>query len=157
MTMIQEYFLQILLIAVGLLLFLHTLCSLARKKLTESISMFWCTMAILYVVAGILLVPFEWRQYITSGALMFTASGFLLLMVGMFYLSLQISSVVRKTQELAIQISLLNQEHIIVDGCLSGISGQSRNQIWRTNTVAELTTPQLQEEGAPYEECAVCH
>ena len=157
MTIIQEYLLQILLIAVGLLIFLYTLYSLARKKLTESISMFWCTVAILFVVSGILLIPLEWKQYSTYEAMAFIASAFLLMVMGMFYFSLQISNTVRKTQELAIQISLLNQEHVKVDGCLSGLSGRTRNQLWRTNTVAEMTTSQIQEERASDEECAVCH
>ena len=155
--MILEYLLQIILIATGLFLFIHTLCSLARKKLTDSISMFWCAMAILFVIAGILLIPFQWRQYITPGALMIVASVFFLLIGGLFYLSLQVSTVVRKTQELAIQISLLNQEHIKVDGCLSSLSGKSRNQIWRTTTFTELNVVQAQEEGASHEKSAVCH
>ena len=157
MTMIQEYLLQILLITAGILLFLRSLCSLARKRLTESISMLWCTVALLFVIAGILLVPFEWHQHISPVALIIVASVFFPTIAGMFYLSLQLSTVVRKTQELAIQISLLNQEHIKVDGCLSNLSGQSRNQIWRTTTVTELTIVQAQEKGASHEKCAICH
>ena len=155
--MIQEYLLQILLIAAGLLLFLRTLWSLARKKMIETICMFWSTVAILFVVAGIALIPLDWSQYISCGALLIVVAGFVLVIEGMYFLSLQLSYAIRKTQELAIQISLLNQEHIKVDHALSGLSGQSRNQIWRTNTVAESPNPQAKKEDTDHEKCAVCH
>ena len=155
--MIQECLLQILLIAAGLLLFVRTVYSLARKKLTETVSMFWCFAAILFVIGGIALIPLDWSRYITPSALIVVAVGFVLVIEGMFWLSLQLSYNIRKTQELAIQISLLNQEHIKVDHCLSGLSGQSRNQIWRTNTVAEPVDAQPRKEEKHHEECAVCH
>ena len=157
MTIIQEYLLQIILLTAGILLFIRTLWSLARKKLTETLSMFWSVVAILLVVAGLLLIPLNLSQYITHGALILVAVGFALMFEGMFFLSIHLSFTTRKTQELAIQISLLNQEHIKVDECLSGLSGQSRNQIWRTSTVAELTVVQAQKEGTSIEECAVCN
>ena len=151
MTIIQEYLLQIILLTAGILLFIRTLWSLARKKLTETL------VAILLVVAGLLLIPLNWSQYITHGALILVTVGFVLMFEGMFFLSIHLSFTTRKTQELAIQISLLNQEHIKVDECLSGLSGQSRNQIWRTTTVAELTVVQAQKEGTSIEERAVCN
>ena len=152
--MIEKYLLQILLVAAGLILFLRTIWLLARKKLTETISMFWGTLSILFVVAGIALIPLEWSRYLSTGALLIVAAGFLLMLTGMFYLSQQLSYTIRKTQELAIQISLLNQEHVKTDQCLSGLSGQSRNHIWRTTTVAEQSE---QEDGKPHEEYSVCH
>lgn len=157
MTFIQEYLLQIVLFTVGVLLLVRTLWSLARKKMTETLSMFWSVTAILLVVAGLLLIPLNWSQYITHGAVIFVTVGFVLVFEGMYFLSIQLSYTTRRTQELAIQISLLNQEHIKVDECLSGLSRQSRNQIWRTNTVAELTAEQAREEGTSIEECAVCN
>lgn len=157
MTFIQEYLLQIVLLTVGVLLLVRTLWSLARKKMTETLSMFWSVTAILLVVAGLLLIPLNWSQYITHGAVIFVTVGFVLVFEGMYFLSIQLSYTTRRIQELAIQISLLNQEHIKVDECLSGLSGQSRNQIWRTSTVAELTVVQAQKEGTSIEECAVCN
>ena len=157
MTFIQEYLLQIVLFTVGVLLLVRTLWSLARKKMTETLSMFWSVTAILLVVAGLLLIPLNWSQYITHGAVIFVTVGFVLVFEGMYFLSIQLSYTTRRIQELAIQISLLNQEHIKVDECLSGLSRQSRNQIWRTNTIAELTAEQAREEGTSIEECAVCN
>lgn len=155
--MIQEYLFQILLIMAGVLLFLRTLWSLSRKKLTETISMFWSAVAVGLTLVGIVLIPMDWQQYITPGALIIVAVGFALMIECMFFLSLQLSFTTRKTQELAIQISLLNQEHIKVDHCLSDLSGRSRNQIWRTNTVADTSEQQTKKEDASHEECAVCH
>lgn len=155
--MIQEYLLQLLLIAAGLLLFLRTVCSLARKELTESFSMFWSVVAILLVVAGAVLFALDWQQYITPGALIVVAAVFVLMIEELFFLSQQLSLTIRKTRELAMQISLLNQEHLKVDQYLADLSGQSRHQIWRTNTVAEAAEPQAKKEETHHEECTVCH
>ena len=155
--MIREYLLQIILIAEGLLLLTHTMLSLARKKLTETISMLWGFISIVLIVAGLVLLPFDWTPHITPGALIIVALAFTVLVQGTFYLSCLLSYTMRKTQELAIQISLLNQEHIKVDYYLSSLSGQPRNQIWRTETVAEPVSEQAEKEDVLHEECSVCH
>ena len=155
--MIEEYLLQILLVAEGIWLFVRTMNSLARKTMTEAISMFWSFLAIVFVLGGIALIPLQWSEYLSLGALIIVAVAFALVMEGMYYLSQQLSHTIRKTQELAMQISLLNQEHLKVDGCLSGLSGRSRNEIWRTNTVAEPKASKTQKEETPHEECSVCH
>ena len=119
--------------------------------------MFWSVVAILLVVAGAVLFPLDWQQYITPGALIVVAAVFVLMIEGLFFLSQQLSLTIRKTRELAMQISLLNQEHLKVDQYLAGLSGQSRHQIWRTNTVAEAAEPQAKKEETQHEECTVCH
>lgn len=134
--MIQEYLLQILFIVAGLLLFLRTMRSLARKVLTETLSMFWSVVSFLLVISGILLIPFEWGNYITTGALIVVAVAFIMVFEGMFYFAKLLSYNIRKIQELAIQVSLLNQEHIRVNQYLSNLSGHSRYKIWRTDTTA---------------------
>ncbi len=146
--MIREYLLQILLIAAGLLLFLRTIRSLARKHLTETVSMFWGSVSFLLVLAGIVLISFDWDRHISLGALLIVAIVFFLLLAAMFYLSQLLSYNMRKIQELAIQISLLNQEHIKVDYYLSALSGEPRNKIWRTDTVSEATAEEDKEAAA---------
>jgi hypothetical protein len=153
----QTYLLQIFLIASGLLLFLRTMRSLARKKITETISMFWGVLSFLFVLAGILLIPLDWSQYITTGALIIVALGFSLGIYCMFYFSMQLSDSIRKTQELAIQVSLLNQEHSKVSDSLCGLLGQSGEQIWRTNTMSEQYDKQAGEGDVSHEECSVYH
>lgn len=146
--MIREYLLQIILIAAGLLLFLRTMSSLAKKHLTETVSMFWGSFSILLVLGGLVLIPFEWDQYMSLAALVIFAVLFFLLLAGMFYLSQLLSYNMRKIQELAIQISLLNQEHIKVDYYLSALSGEPRNKIWRTDTISELIAEENTESAA---------
>lgn len=135
--MLQEYWFQLTLVIAGILLFLRTLHLLARKILTETISMFWAFVSFLLVLAGIILIPFDWEQYISTGALIIVAIGFALVFEGMFYFGKLLSNNIRKIQELAMQISLLNQEHIKVNQYLSSLSGHSRYKIWRTDTTAE--------------------
>ena len=150
--MIQEYLLQVLIIIAGAVLLFCTIYALARKTLTENISMFWTAISLFLIVSGLVLLPFDWELYISTGALLIAAACFALLLVGMFYLSRLLSLNIRRTQELAIQVSLLNQEHIMVDRCLTGMSGQAEHAIWRTNTTAEQ-----RKEEAPHEEYSVCN
>jgi hypothetical protein len=80
--------------------------------------------------------------------LLIVAIVFFLLLAAMFYLSQLLSYNMRKIQELAIQISLLNQEHIKVDYYLSALSGEPRNKIWRTDTISEATAEEDKEAAA---------
>lgn len=141
--MIQAYLLQIILIVAGILLFLRTMRLLAKKILTETISMFWSAVSFGLVIFGVLLIPFDWNQYISSGALLIVLVGFAVVFEGMFYFGKLLSYNIRKIQELAIQISLLNQEHIKVNQYLSSLSGHSRYQIWRTDTTAETSGEEI--------------
>lgn len=155
--MIRDYLLQIILITAGFLLFLYTIYSLAKKSITEPISMFWSMCAVLFVIAGILLIPLKWEQYITLGALVIITAGYCLVFAGMFYFSIQLSRVIRKTQELAMQVSLLNQEHTAIDKHLSELSGLSPKQIWRTNTAAEESEERCEKGEMSLEESPVCN
>ena len=144
--MIQEYLLQIILMIAGVVLFSRTMCLLAKKIFTETISMFWSIIALLLLIVGLLLIPFQWNQYITPGALIIVVVGFVIVFEGMFYFCKLLSYNIRKIQELAIQISLLNQEHIKISQYLSDLTGHTRYKIWRTDTTSEYSVTEFTQE-----------
>lgn len=102
--------LQIIMIVTGFLLFLITVISLAKRKMTESFCLAWGIVAIIVILAGILLRPAGWNQYISGTGLV------LLLLIGFcfvyaaYFMSSRISELMRKNNEMAIQLSLLKQE-----------------------------------------------
>ena len=102
--------LRIVLILLGCYLLVMTLLSLARRKMSELFCLVWALMSVLMVLTGLLLKPSSIERFIS-------ARGFILIIIalfgvlwGLWFISTQVSILIRKNQELAIQISLLNQD-----------------------------------------------
>lgn len=103
--------LRIIMVVTGVFLFLLTLSSLARRKMTESFSLTWGLISIILILSGILLRPYGISRFISvTGLLLILIIGFSVLF-GAFYITSKVSELARKNQELAIQITLLNQEN----------------------------------------------
>lgn len=103
--------LRIIMVLTGVLLFLLTLASLARRKMTESFSLTWGLVSIMLILAGILLRPYGISAFISvTGLLLILIVGFCLVF-GAFYITSKVSELTRRNQELAIQITLINQEN----------------------------------------------
>lgn len=102
--------LRIIMIVTGVFLAVITIISLARRKMTESFCLTWGIVSVVFVLAGILLRPYGVSSFISlTGLALITFIGVCVL-TGAFYLSLKISELERKNQELAIQVTLLNYE-----------------------------------------------
>jgi len=103
--------LRIIMVITGVFLFLLTLASLARRKMTESFSLTWGLISIILILSGMLLRPYGISQFISvTGLLLILIIGFSILF-GAFYITSKVSELARKNQELSIQITLLNQEN----------------------------------------------
>lgn len=135
----------------GIVLLVLTTHSLAKRVLTESLSLFWGIIAVLFILAGLLLAPVEWNRYISSKALVIIVLGMFVTLAGLYYLSIQMSYLIRKNQELAMQVSLLNQEHEKINYYLTSLTGKTKNQIWRTKTTAEYSETENKKDSAIYE------
>lgn len=103
--------LQIIMILTGIFLLCSTVTSLARRRMTESFCLAWGLISVIIVVAGICLRPLEWSHYVsTIGLVLIILIGFCVIYVA-YFLSAKVSELSRKNQELAMQVSLLNQEN----------------------------------------------
>lgn len=103
-------FLQLLLIFAGIGILLVDISLLAKRKLSESISITWGFGAIVFIVAGIVLRPSGWIMYMSEkGMILLCLLGFCVV-YGLFSASCYISTLTRKQTEMAMNISLLNQE-----------------------------------------------
>ncbi|MCH5342944.1 MAG: DUF2304 domain-containing protein [Acetatifactor sp.] len=103
--------LQIIMIATGVFLLIVTTTSLARRRMTESFCLAWGLISVILVMAGIFLRPAEWSYYIsTMGMVLVILIGFCIIYVA-YFMSAKVSELSRKNQELAMQVSLLNQEN----------------------------------------------
>ena len=102
--------LTIFLIVMGIFLLVMAILSLAKRKMTEPFSLAWAIVSVLLVICGILIEPSELERYVSLRILILI----FLITIGvvgtLWFISTQLSILMRKNQELAMQISLLNQD-----------------------------------------------
>ena len=104
------FFLQILLIVGGGLLMVLDITLLAKRKLSEPISITWGFVAIVFVIAGIVLRPNGWIRYMSPAGMALLCVIGACLLYGLLLASIHVSEIMRKQAEIAMNISLLNQE-----------------------------------------------
>ncbi len=111
MSMQTGAILRIVMITAGVLIFMQTILSLAKRRLKEQFCLLWGVISLLLVLAGILLRPVTLTQYVSgTGMLLIIVAGGCVVCC-LYFLSIQLSVLSRKNQELAMQVSLLNQEN----------------------------------------------
>lgn len=103
--------LQILVVMGGIVFLLITSMQYAKKRMTEEIGMLWSLFSVLMIVIGLIPDSLAWvGQIRTSVAVVLFGFAFFCLLL-LLYLSIVISQLLRKNEELTIQVSLLNQEN----------------------------------------------
>lgn len=102
--------LRIFLIVMGLAALVLANISTARRRMMVSFCAVWSVLAVLFILTGALLRPSQWNLYISWSALLLILFGIFLMLAVAFYFSLRVSQLFREARELAIQVSLLNQE-----------------------------------------------
>ena len=101
----------LIMIITGVIILILILLSLARRKLTESFCLAWGLFAVLLILAGCLLHPSELNHYISIKGLVLLLFALYGIIVGLYALSLVVSTLMRRNRELAMRVSLLNQEN----------------------------------------------
>ena len=102
--------LRLFVIVAGAYMFLKAILSLAKRKMTEPFCLAWAVLSALMILSGIILNPSQLDRYVSLRGLiliMIIVSGILW---GLWFISTQVSSLKRRNQELAKQISLLNHD-----------------------------------------------
>lgn len=102
--------LTVFLVVMGICLFVMAILSLAKRKMTEPFCLAWVCVSVLIVICGILIEPSQLDRYISLRVLILIL--FITIGVGwiLWFISTQLSILRRRNQEIAMQISLLNQD-----------------------------------------------
>lgn len=103
--------LRIIMIVIGIGMFVMTILSLARRKMTEHFCLVWGFLALVFVLAGVLLQPSGLKSYVSVQGIILIIVGLICVVANIWHITVQVSILSRKNQELAMQISLLNQEN----------------------------------------------
>lgn len=120
---------RIILIVFGILLFVCAMLSYAGKKLKEGFLLGWCLFALFFILAGIIpaLSASAWTFAGLFCPAQMTLSAFLVLFL--FKISEYVSILSRKNQELAMQVSLLNQENERILTELQQLTGKNKTEL----------------------------
>ncbi len=108
--MIPGLALQILFVFIGIVFLILTFSSLAKRRINEAICLIWGITSLVIILAGILLRPVAWKKYISVTGLILAVIVLCGVLFVLFTLSVIVSEHMRKSNEMAIQISLLKRE-----------------------------------------------
>lgn len=100
-----------LLIAFGAIVLTRAVFALANKRITETVGVGWGLFSAVFILSGIILHPDHWREYVSTKGLILVVIIIACFSYGLFLLSETVSENYRKSNEMAMQISLLNTEN----------------------------------------------
>lgn len=113
----------------GIILLPISFYALAKKKMTESMGLCWVFAAIFLIIFGIVPGLCAWSRWLSNlelAVLVLFAAGAIMFL---FIISSMMSILFMKNQELAMQVSLLNQENERILGELEKLTGKSKVNI----------------------------
>lgn len=102
--------LRLFVIVAGAYMFLKAILSLAKRKMTEPFCLAWAVLSALMILSGILLNPSQLDGYISIRGLILIIMIVSGILWGLWFISTQVSILKRRNQELAMQISLVNND-----------------------------------------------
>lgn len=103
--------LRLIFVITGVMLLVITILSLAKRVMNESFCLAWDVVSVSIIVAGFILNPSECSKYVSKIGMFLICLIFFTFICASYFTSIKISELMRKNQELAIQISLLNSEN----------------------------------------------
>ena len=103
--------LRLIMILAGIVLFGGVIVSLAKKRMTDTICLMWGVISFLIILGGIFLRPTQVNKYMSTAGIVLVILIIFCVAIGLYFLSVQISILTRKNQELAMHVSLINQEN----------------------------------------------
>lgn len=100
-------------IIVGLLVLCMSFRAYVKKKMSEKFCLYWVFAALLLVLLSVIPVWSKWSSLLASAGdgAVGVCIGVLMVVFGMFSLSCTVSQLNMRNKELAMQVSLLNQEN----------------------------------------------
>lgn len=100
----------------------------AKKKLTINLAVTWELLGLAAILSGAVPKFSGWSSRLSLGSLAVLLTGFLVVW-GMYQMTIQISSLLMKNQELAMQVSLLNQENERIIKELERLTGKQARDL----------------------------
>lgn len=116
-------------VVAGVFLLALAFISLVKKQMTEGIALGWAIGAVIAILLGAVPAFSEWSRRLSMASIAALLL-FAVFVVGyMFKISSDLSRLKMKNQELAMQVSLLNQENERILNELSAMTGKTKVDI----------------------------
>ena len=103
--------LRLFVIVSGVFMVVRAILSLAKRKMSEPCCLAWVFLFALMFLSGALLYPSQMKRYVSTRGLILTIIIVSGVLWGLWFISTQVSILKRKNQELAMQVSLLNNDY----------------------------------------------
>ena len=116
-------------ILMGIGIMIVTFVLHAKKKLTVNLAVTWELLGIAAILSGAVPIFSGWSSRIGLGSLVVLLITALLVLWGVYQMTIQISSLLMKNQELAILVSLLNQENERILRELEKLTGKNAREL----------------------------
>ncbi len=107
----MEAALKVIVAAAGFFLLGMTFIIYAKKKLTEAVSLVWAIASVVIILLGMVPGLSGWSSAVVQAGCQALVLIMLVLVLGAFWLSVELSQLVMRSRELAMHVSLLNQEN----------------------------------------------
>lgn len=121
--------LRIIFVILGIILFAGAFISYSHKRLNERIMLSWSIFSLILILLGTVPVLSEWYRSFNRMEAIVLFIILLAIVVILFKLSEYVSILSRKNQELAMHVSLLNQENERILSELQQITGKSKTEL----------------------------
>ena len=116
-------------ILVGIGIMAITFVLHAEKKLTVNLAVTWELLGIAAILSGAVPKFSGWSSQLSLGSLTVLLITAFLVLWGVYQMTIQISSLLMKNQELAILVSLLNQENERILRELEKLTGKNAREL----------------------------
>lgn len=118
---------SVILVGIGIMAITFVLH--AKKKLTVNLAVTWELLGIAAILSGAIPKFSGWSSRLSLGSLAVLLITGILIVWGMYQMTIQISSLLMKNQELAMQVSLLNQENERIIKELERLTGKNAREL----------------------------
>ena len=118
---------SVILVGIGIMAITFVLH--AEKKLTVNLAVTWELLGIAAILSGAVPKFSGWSSRLSLGSLVVLLITAFLVLWGVYQMTIQISSLIMKNQDLAIQVSLLNQENERILQELEKLTGKSTREL----------------------------
>lgn len=124
-----EVVFRIVAVVAGAILLVLAFTSLVKKQMTEGIALGWAIGSVIAILIGAVPSLSEWSRKLSTGSIIALLL-FAVFVVGyVFKISSDLSKLKMKNQELAMQVSLLNQENERILNELERMTGKTKVDI----------------------------
>lgn len=121
--------LRIAVIVIGCLFLVLNLVTYVKKNLTEKFTWLWTLFAMVMILSGIIPGLYDWSSTMNSSGYIAVGIIAFLVIQFIFIITKEIAELKRRNKELAMHVSLLNQENERILARLEKMTGVNKSDI----------------------------